>query len=58
MTTGTATGLEYETREGGVVRFIINGRLDAESIGSLWTQIVGKTRLAQTPWLNHPWHVK
>jgi len=23
----------------------------------LWTQIVGKIRLAQTPWLNHAWHV-
>lgn len=22
----------------------------------LWTQIVGKIRLAQTPWLNHSWH--
>jgi len=23
----------------------------------LWTQIVGKMRLATTPWLNHSWHV-
>jgi hypothetical protein len=23
----------------------------------LWSQIVGKIRLAQTPWLNHSWHV-
>lgn len=23
----------------------------------LWTQIVGKVRLAQEPWLNHSWHV-
>jgi hypothetical protein len=23
----------------------------------LWTQIVGKVRLASTPWLNHSWHV-
>lgn len=23
----------------------------------LWTQVVGKFRLAQTPWLNHSWHV-
>ncbi|MGD8607770.1 MAG: DUF5996 family protein, partial [Myxococcales bacterium] len=21
-----------------------------------WLQIVGKYRLAQTPWLNHSWH--
>ena len=24
---------------------------------TLWTQIVGKVRLAQTPWANHSWHV-
>lgn len=23
----------------------------------LWTQIVGKVRLAQSPWVNHAWHV-
>src|SRR5436190_9779796 len=23
----------------------------------LWTQIVGKLRLVQTPWVNHSWHV-
>ena len=23
----------------------------------LWTQIVGKIRLARTPWLNHGWHI-
>lgn len=23
----------------------------------LWTQIVGKIRLANTPWINHSWHV-
>lgn len=23
----------------------------------LWSQITGKVRLAQTPWLNHSWHV-
>jgi hypothetical protein len=23
----------------------------------LWTQIVGKVRLAKSPWLNHSWHV-
>ncbi|MEO8925848.1 MAG: DUF5996 family protein [Caulobacteraceae bacterium] len=27
-----------------------------ETLG-LWTQIVGKVRLARTPWLNHSWHV-
>src|SRR4051812_36249801 len=23
----------------------------------LWTQVIGKIRLALTPWLNHGWHV-
>jgi hypothetical protein len=23
----------------------------------LWTQIVGKVRLSQTPWVNHSWHI-
>jgi len=23
----------------------------------LWTQIIGKIRLAHTPWLNHSWHI-
>src|SRR5436305_11028988 len=23
----------------------------------LWTQIIGKIRLAKSPWLNHSWHV-
>src|SRR6476646_9605990 len=23
----------------------------------LWTQVVGKVRLAQSPWTNHSWHV-
>ena len=30
---------------------------DTASTLQLWTQIVGKTRLALTPWLNHSWHV-
>ena len=38
-----------------------SGRLEAwrETYATLhlWTQIVGKIRLAQTPWTNHSWHV-
>jgi Family of unknown function (DUF5996) len=30
---------------------------DTRATLHLWTQIVGKIRLAQTPWLNHSWHV-
>jgi hypothetical protein len=30
---------------------------DTCSTLQLWTQIVGKVRLARSPWLNHSWHV-
>jgi Family of unknown function (DUF5996) len=30
---------------------------DTRTTLHLWTQIVGKIRLSQTPWLNHSWHV-
>jgi len=30
---------------------------DSSETLHLWTQIVGKIRLARTPWLNHSWHV-
>ena len=30
---------------------------DTRATLHLWTQVVGKIRLAQTPWLNHSWHV-
>jgi hypothetical protein len=30
---------------------------DTHATLQLWTQIVGKIRLVQTPWLNHSWHV-
>ena len=30
---------------------------DTHTTLHLWTQIVGKIRLAQTPWTNHSWHV-
>jgi Family of unknown function (DUF5996) len=34
-----------------------NAWADTCSTLHLWTQIVGKIRLAFTPWLNHSWHV-
>lgn len=49
MITGTAPGLEYQTGEGGVVRLIIRGKLDAQTVGSFWTQIVGKVVGANPP---------
>lgn len=30
---------------------------DTATTLQLWTQVIGKIRLAQTPWLNHSWHV-
>jgi len=30
---------------------------DTAATLQLWTQIVGKIRMARTPWLNHSWHV-
>jgi hypothetical protein len=30
---------------------------DTRNTLHLWTQIVGKIRLALTPWLNHSWQV-
>src|SRR5258708_5498093 len=33
------------------------GWQDTRATLQLWTQIVGKIRLMQTPWLNHSWHV-
>lgn len=30
---------------------------DTYAMPHLWTQIVGKIRLVQTPWINHSWHV-
>jgi hypothetical protein len=30
---------------------------DTRATLHLWTQVVGKIRLARTPWLNHSWHV-
>ncbi len=49
MTTGTARDLEYETLTGGAVRLIITGRLDAERVGPLWTQIVGGVAGSEPP---------
>jgi hypothetical protein len=30
---------------------------DTHATLHLWTQVVGKLRLKQTPWINHSWHV-
>src|SRR6476469_3243675 len=33
------------------------GWQDTRDTLHLWTQVVGKVKLARTPWLNHSWHV-
>ncbi len=30
---------------------------DTYSTLHMWTQVIGKVRLVQTPWINHSWHV-
>jgi hypothetical protein len=35
----------------------LNEWIDTLTTLHLWTQIVGKIRLTQTPWINHTWHV-
>ncbi len=36
---------------------VLSGGAPTRETLRLWTQIVGKIRLQQTPWLNHGWHV-
>ncbi len=35
----------------------LDASADTQATLHLWTQIVGKVRLVQTPWVNHSWHV-
>jgi hypothetical protein len=35
----------------------LDGWADTYATVHRWTQIVGKVRLARTPWVNHSWHV-
>lgn len=34
-----------------------NGWKDTAKTLQMWTQIVGKVRMVQSPWVNHSWHV-
>ena len=45
------------SRRQPVARVALRCLADTSATLHLWTQIVGKIRLAQTPWLNHSWHV-
>jgi len=35
----------------------LNEWKDTAATLHMWTQIIGKIRLSQTPWINHSWHV-
>src|SRR6478672_3400417 len=35
----------------------LDGWADTYATLHRWTQVVGKVRLARTPWVNHSWHV-
>ncbi len=42
MAPGGGTVLKYETLEGGILRLIIWGRLDTESVGACWMEVVDR----------------
>jgi Family of unknown function (DUF5996) len=45
-----------ETRDAAWPSLPLEAWSDTCATLHLWTQIVGKIRLAQTPWVNHSWH--
>jgi hypothetical protein len=46
-----------DSREQAWPELPLNAWSDTYATLHLWTQIVGKIRLIQSPWLNHSWHV-
>ena len=55
-----AQALEHERRPSGDALWPglpLEAWSDTCATLHLWTQIVGKIRLTQTPWMNHSWHV-
>jgi hypothetical protein len=51
------SSLEIEANVSGWPPLSYDEWKDTQSTLHLWTQIVGKIRLAQTVWTNHSWHV-
>ncbi len=49
--------MTVEARDSAWPPLPYEGWRDTRDALHLWTQIVGKIRLAETPWLNHQWHV-
>jgi hypothetical protein len=46
-----------ETNNGAWPKLPLEAWVDTYATVHLWTQIVGKIRLMQSPWINHSWHV-
>jgi hypothetical protein len=45
-----------ETRDSAWPNLPLEAWSDTSATLHMWTQIVGKIRLAQSPWINHSWH--
>jgi len=45
-----------ETRDSAWPSLPLEAWSDTSATLHMWTQIVGKIRLAQSPWINHSWH--
>jgi hypothetical protein len=55
--TGSGGGGGEVTTAGAWPSLPLDAWSDTYATLHLWTQVVGKVRLAQSPWLNHSWHV-
>src|SRR5947209_1679690 len=49
--------MRKEKQGGKWPELIYNDLKDTLQTVQLWTQIVGKIRMVNTPWINHGWHV-
>jgi len=50
--------LRHRSRPGDWPELRLEQWSDTAAALHLWTQVVGKIRLVQTPWTNHSWHVR
>jgi len=53
----TGVGLQTQSSSPLWLELPYSGWSDTYATLHVWAQVVGKIRLAQTPWLNHSWHV-
>src|ERR1700676_2764762 len=49
--------MSKEKQDSNWPELIYNNLKDTLQTVQLWTQIVGKIRMVNTPWINHGWHV-